>query len=369
MLADEFDKKIEIVHAADDVDVEPTYDDDEADLVERPPVVTIMGHVDHGKTSLLDAIRETEVDRRRGRRHHAAHRRLPGAPRRQADHVPRHAGPRGVHRHARPRRAGHRHRVIVVAADDGVKPQTEEAIDHAQGRRGADRSSPSTRSTRRARDPTRVRTEMTQLELQPAEWGGDIEFVDVSAKTKQGLDDLLDTIQVVTDLQELKANPDADASGARDRVQARPRPRPGRHLLIQRGTLRVGDALVAGSHWGKVRAMNDYTGKPRQAGASPATRSRCSASTASPRRASSCAWSRTTAGRASWPASARNRLKTEALARRSGRKVSLRGRLQARPGGRVQGAQPRAQGRRGRLAGGDRGRDRQAAADRGSRST
>src|SRR5205085_11472652 len=109
-------------------------------------------------------------------------------------------------------------------------------------------------------DPTRVRTEMTQRDLQPAEWGGETEYVDVSAKTKQGLDDLLDTIQVVAELEELKANPTAEASGVVIESKLDPGRGPVVTILIQRGTMRVGDALAAGAHWGKVRAMQDYKG-------------------------------------------------------------------------------------------------------------
>src|SRR5262249_36779719 len=109
--------------------------------------------------------------------------------------------------------------------------------------------------------PERVRTEMTQHGLQPSEWGGDTEFVDVSAKTHQGLDSLLDTIQLVTDLEELKANRDTEASGAVIESKLDPGRGPVVTILIQRGTLRVGDALVAGAHFGRVRAMHDFNGQ------------------------------------------------------------------------------------------------------------
>jgi translation initiation factor IF-2 len=259
VLADEFDKKIEIVHAADDVEVEPVFEDAEEDLVERPPVVTIMGHVDHGKTSLLDAIRTTEV---------AAG---------EAGGITQHIGAYQVHHGDKEitfldtpgheaftamRARGARVTdlaVIVVAADDGVKPQTEEAIDHA---RAADVPIivAVNKIDKEGAQPDRVRTEMTQHGLQPAEWGGDIEFVDVSAKTHQGLDSLLDTIQVVTDLEELKANSAADASGTVIESKLDPGRGPVVTVLIQRGTLRVGDALVAGAHFGRVRAMHDFIG-------------------------------------------------------------------------------------------------------------
>ncbi|MGO9248546.1 MAG: translation initiation factor IF-2 [Solirubrobacteraceae bacterium] len=321
VLADEFDKKIEIVHAADDVEVEPVFQDIEEDMVERPPVVTIMGHVDHGKTSLLDAIRETEV---------AAG---------EAGGITQHIGAYQVHHGGKVvtfldtpgheaftamRARGARVTdvvVIVVAADDGVKPQTEEAIDHA---RAADVPIvvAVNKIDKEGAQPERVRTEMTQHGLQPAEWGGEIEFVDVSAKTREGLDSLLDTIQVVTDLEELKANSDTEASGTVIESKLDPGRGPVVSVLIQRGTLRVGDALVAGAHFGRVRAMHDFIGT-RVKGATPGQPVEVLGFDGVPeagelvrvvdneRRARQLAGERA------------NRLKTEALARRSGRKMSL----------------------------------------------
>ena len=321
VLADEFDKKIEIVHAADDVEVEPVFEDVEEDMVERPPVVTIMGHVDHGKTSLLDAIRETEV---------AAG---------EAGGITQHIGAYQVHHGGKVvtfldtpgheaftamRARGARVTdvvVIVVAADDGVKPQTEEAIDHARAAEVPIVVAVN-KIDKEGAQPERVRTEMTQHGLQPAEWGGEIEFVDVSAKTREGLDSLLDTIQVVTDLEELKANSDAEASGTVIESKLDPGRGPVVSVLIQRGTLRVSDALVAGAHFGRVRAMHDFTGA-RVKAASPGQPVEVLGFDGVPeagelvrvveneRRARQLAGERA------------NRLKTEALARRSGRKMSL----------------------------------------------
>src|ERR1035438_6343681 len=259
VLADEFEKKIEIVHAADDVEVEPVFEDADEDLVDRPPVVTIMGHVDHCKTSLLDAIRQTEV---------AAG---------EAGGITQHIGAYQVHHGGKAitfldtpgheaftamRARGARVTdlaVIVVAADDGVKPQTEEAIDHAKAAEVPIVVAVN-KIDKEGAQPERVRTEMTQHGLQPAEWGGEVEFVDVSAKTHEGLDSLLDIIQVVTDLEELKANSDAAASGTVIESKLDPGRGPVVSVLIQRGTLRVGDALVAGAHFGRVRAMHDFIG-------------------------------------------------------------------------------------------------------------
>jgi translation initiation factor IF-2 len=259
VLADEFDKQIEIVHAADDVDAEPTFVDEEDELVARPPVVTIMGHVDHGKTSLLDAIRETQV----------AAGEAGGITQHIGAYQVRHGGREitfldtpGHEAFTAMRARGARVTdlaVIVVAADDGVKPQTEEAIDHARAAEVPIVVAVN-KIDKEGAQPERVRTEMTQHGLQPSEWGGDVEFVDVSAKTHQGLDSLLDTIQVVTDLEELKANREALASGTVIESKLDPGRGPVVTTLIQRGTLRVGDALVAGANFGRVRAMHDFTG-------------------------------------------------------------------------------------------------------------
>ncbi len=321
VVAEELGKEIEIVHAADEVEVEPVYEDAEEDLVERPPVVTVMGHVDHGKTSLLDAIRETEV---------AAG---------EAGGITQHIGAYQVHHAGKQitfldtpgheaftamRARGARVTdlaVIVIAADDGVKPQTEEAIDHA---RAADVPIvvAVNKVDKEGAQPERVRNEMAQHGLQPSDWGGETEFVDVSAKTRQGLAELLDTIQVVTDLEELRANRGAEASGTVIESKLDPGRGPVVSILIQRGTMHVGDALVAGAHFGRVRAMHDFTGA-RTKRAEPGEPVEVLGFDGVPeagepvrvveneRRARQLAGVRA------------NRLKTEALARRSGRKISL----------------------------------------------
>jgi translation initiation factor IF-2 len=267
VIADEFDKKIEIVHAADEVDAEPEFEDSDEELVMRPPVVTIMGHVDHGKTSLLDAIRQTEV---------AAG---------EAGGITQHIGAYQVHHDGRVitflDTPGHeaftamRARgaqvtdiaVIVVAADDGVKPQTREAVDHAKAAEVPILVAVN-KIDKEGAQPDRVRTEMTTLGLQPEEWGGETMFVDVSAKAKTNLDDLLESILLLAEVEELRANPETEASG----VVIESKLDPGRGavvtVLVNRGTLRVGDAVVAGAHWGRVRAMHDYQGR-KVKGATP----------------------------------------------------------------------------------------------------
>jgi translation initiation factor IF-2 len=258
-IADEFDRKIEIVTAAEEEPEKPAFEDSDAHLQERPPVVAVMGHVDHGKTSLLDAIRETEV--------------VAG----EAGGITQHIGAYQVHHGEKTitflDTPGHeaftamRARgaqvtdlaVIVVAADDGVMPQTLEAIDHA---RAADVPIlvAVNKIDRPEAQPDRVRTELANHDLNPEEWGGETVYVDVSAKTKDGLDNLLDMVVLVSELEELGANPDAPASGTVIESNLDPGRGPVVSVLVQRGTLKVGDAVVAGPQWGRVRAMQDFTG-------------------------------------------------------------------------------------------------------------
>jgi translation initiation factor IF-2 len=320
-IADEYDRKLEIVTAADEEPEEPQFADADADLVARPPVVTIMGHVDHGKTSLLDAIRETEV---------AAG---------EAGGITQHIGAYQVHKDEKTitflDTPGHaaftamRARgakvtdvaVVVVAADDGVMPQTKEAIDHA---RAADVPMliAVNKIDKEGANPERVRNELAQEGLSPEEWGGETVFCEVSAKTHEGLDNLLDMILLVTELEELGANPDAPASGTVIESQLDPGRGPVVTVLVQRGTLEVGDSLVAGPQWGRVRAMQDFTGERVEAagpgmpvevlgfdGVSDA--GEFVQAVENDRQARQLAQERA------------NRLKTEALARRQARKVSL----------------------------------------------
>ncbi|HET8954199.1 MAG TPA: translation initiation factor IF-2 [Solirubrobacterales bacterium] len=320
-IADEYDRKIEIVHAADEEPEEPQFSDSDEDLVDRPPVVTIMGHVDHGKTSLLDAIRETEV---------AAG---------EAGGITQHIGAYQVHHDEKTitflDTPGHaaftamRARgakvtdvvVVVVAADDGVMPQTKEAIDHA---RAADVPMliAVNKIDKEGANPEKVRGELAQMEISPEEWGGDTVFCEVSAKTREGLDNLLDMILLVTELEELTANPNTTASGHVIESQLDPGRGPVVTVLVARGTLRVGDSLVAGPQWGRVRAMQDFTGTAVSEAVpgmpvevlgfdGVADAGEFVQTVDGDRQARQMAQERA------------HRLKTEALARRQGRKVSL----------------------------------------------
>jgi translation initiation factor IF-2 len=261
LIGAEYDREVQIKHA-DEEDLEPeVYEDDESDLSARPPVVTIMGHVDHGKTSLLDAVRETSVVASEAggiTQHIGAYQAVKNDRRVTFLDTPGHEAFTALRaRGAKVTDVA----VLVVAADDGVMPQTVESINHA---RAADVPVvvAVNKIDRPEANPTRVRQELVTQGLQPEEWGGQTQVVDVSAKTGQGLDDLLDRILLVADAElDLRANSKAPASGPIIESRLDVGRGPIATMLVQRGTLRVGDAIVAGDAWGKVRALHDYRGE------------------------------------------------------------------------------------------------------------
>jgi translation initiation factor IF-2 len=261
LIAAEFKREVTIKHAGEEDDEPETYDDPEESLKPRPPVVTIMGHVDHGKTTLLDAIRESAVVET------------------EAGGITQHIGAYQVEHDGRKitflDTPGHeaftamRARgakvtdiaVLVVAADDGVMPQTKESISHARAA-----EVPIVVAVNKIdvpdSDPNRVRGDLAGEGLQPEEWGGTTQFSDVSAKQKQNLDDLLEKVLLVADAELiLTANPEADASGPIIESRLDVGRGPVATMLVHRGTLKVGDAIVAGDAWGRVRALYDFRGE------------------------------------------------------------------------------------------------------------
>jgi translation initiation factor IF-2 len=259
LVASEFGHPIEVVQpqAEDEEEEEPV---DESLLEPRPPVVTVMGHVDHGKTLLLDSIRKTDV--------------VAG----EFGGITQHIGAYQVHHDGRSitfiDTPGHeaftamRARgaqatdiaVLVVAADDGVMPQTVEALNHAKAA-GVPIIVAVNKIDKEEADPQRVRQQMVQQGIVPAEWGGEFEFVDVSAKAGTNLDHLLETILLVADFQELKADPHSHARGVTLEAHLDKGRGPIATVLVQRGTLRIGDAVICGTAYAKVRAMLDDNGQ------------------------------------------------------------------------------------------------------------
>jgi translation initiation factor IF-2 len=267
LIATQLERQVEIKHA-DEEELEPeVYEDEPEDLVARPPVVTIMGHVDHGKTTLLDAIRKSAVVET------------------EAGGITQHIGAYQVKHDGRLvtflDTPGHeaftalRARgakvtdiaVLVVAADDGVMPQTVESINHARAAEVPIVVAVN-KIDRPDSNPTRVRQELVAHELQPEEWGGTTQYADVSAKENQGLDELVEKILLVADAElELTANPKAEASGPIIESRLDVGRGPVATMLVARGTLHVGEAIVAGDSWGKVRALYNYRGeKVKEAG-------------------------------------------------------------------------------------------------------
>src|ERR671911_813691 len=257
-------REVTIKHADEEDDEPEAFDDPEESLQARPPVVTIMGHVDHGKTTLLDAIRESAVVET------------------EAGGITQHIGAYQVEHDGRKLTfldtPGHeaftamRARgakvtdiaVLVVAADDGVMPQTKESISHARAAEVPIVVAVNKIDVPDA-DPNRVRGDLAGEGLQPEEWGGTTQFSEVSAKQQQNLDDLLEKVILVADAElELTANPEAEASGPIIESRLDVGRGPAATMLVQRGTLKVGDAIVAGDAWGRVRALYDFRGEKLQ---------------------------------------------------------------------------------------------------------
>lgn len=273
ILGEELGYKIEVVSPEDEerelfegfgLDVSTDYDDDEADLIARPPVVTVMGHVDHGKTRLLDSIRNSNV--------------IAG----EAGGITQHIGAYQVHvEHDGVDRAitfidtpGHeaftamRARgaqvtdvaILVVAADDGVMPQTIEALNHAQSA-GVPIVVAVNKTDKEGANPAKIRQQLTEFNLVAEEYGGDVMFVDVSALTGKGIKDLLDAVLLTADAAlDMRANPNKDARGVAIEANLDKGRGSVATVLIQSGTLRVGDSIVAGAAHGRVRAMFDENG-------------------------------------------------------------------------------------------------------------
>jgi translation initiation factor IF-2 len=262
LIGTELEREIIIQHTDDEDDEdEVVFEDDPDTLVARPPVVTIMGHVDHGKTTLLDAIRESSVvtTEAGGITQHIGAYQVDVGDGRKVTFLdtPGHEAFTAMRaRGAKVTDVA----VLVVAADDGVMPQTIEAIDHAKAA-GVPILVAVNKIDRPDANPERVRNELVAQGLQPEEWGGDTIFEDVSAKAKTNLDKLLNSILLQADVLELKANPTAEASGVIIESRLDVGRGPVATMLVQRGTLRVGDAVVAGDAWGKVKALNDHNGK------------------------------------------------------------------------------------------------------------
>jgi translation initiation factor IF-2 len=264
LIAAELKREVTIKHAEDD-DAEPeSFDDPDEALRERPPVVTIMGHVDHGKTTLLDAIRKTTVvDTEAGgiTQHIGAYQTEIDGRRITFLDTPGHEAFTAMRaRGAKVTDIA----VLVVAADDGVMPQTRESISHA---RAAD--VPIVVAVNKIdlpdANPDRVLGELAQEDVQPEEWGGTVQVARVSAKQGENLDDLLEKILLVADAElDLRANPAAEASGPIIESRLDVGRGPVATMLVQRGTLKVGDAIVAGDAWGRVRALYDYRGERLQ---------------------------------------------------------------------------------------------------------
>lgn len=230
---------------------------DAKNLKVRPPIVAVLGHVDHGKTSLLDKIRETDVagGESGGITQHIGAYQVECCGKKKVTFLdtPGHEAFEKMREHgAKVTDIS----ILIVAADDGVKPQTEEAIKHIKNA-GSKMVVAVNKIDKPGADPTRVRQELMAKGVTPQEWGGDIEFVDISAKTGEGVDKLLETVIALSEVMELKADPAGDAQGVVVESKLEPGKGPVASILIQNGTLKIGDYLQAGETHGTVKAMED----------------------------------------------------------------------------------------------------------------
>jgi len=260
LLIEEFGHKVQRVSAADVENVIESADDEAADLKDRAPVITIMGHVDHGKTSLLDAIRNAKVVAGEAggiTQHIGAYQVEQGGKKLTFLDTPGHAAFTSM----RARGAQVTDIVVlVVAADDAVMPQTIEAINHAKAAQ-VPMIVAINKIDLPAADPDKVRTDLLQHEVIVEKMSGEVQDVEVSAQSGQGLDELLEAIALQAEILELKANPERAAQGAVIEAQLDVGRGPVATVLVQNGTLRQGDIFVVGEQWGKVRALENDQGK------------------------------------------------------------------------------------------------------------
>ena len=268
LVGNEFGVDVQPLPPEEDPTEIPEIEDDPAEQVIRPPVVTVMGHVDHGKTSLLDAIRKTHVTAREAggiTQHIGAYTVNTGGKKITFLDTPGHEAFTAM----RARGAQCTDiSVLVVAADDGVMPQTVEAINHSKAA-GVPIIVAINKMDKPAANPEHVKQQLSEMELIPEDWGGDTIMVPVSAHSHQGIDDLLEMILLVAEVKELKANPKLPAHGTIVEAKLDKGRGPVATVLVQRGTLTIGDYIIAGTTHGRVRALiNDRGEKVRKAGPS-----------------------------------------------------------------------------------------------------
>ncbi|MDY0320495.1 MAG: translation initiation factor IF-2 [Arcobacteraceae bacterium] len=263
ILADEFGIEVNVKDDFEDLnyaDAEEGYEEEDSDLVTRPPVVTIMGHVDHGKTTLLDTIRNSNVASGEAggiTQHIAAYTVIKNGQEITFVDTPGHAAFSAM----RARGASVTDIIIiVVAADDGVKPQTKEAIKHAK-ESGGPIIVAINKVDKPAANIDMVKTQMAESGLMPVEWGGDTEFVEVSALKKIGIDNLLDTILIQAEMMELKGNPHAKAKAVVVEASLEVGRGAVATIIVQNGTIKVGDSIVADTTYGRIKAINNDKGQ------------------------------------------------------------------------------------------------------------